>query len=336
MQIIQETVAGLQIGEPVVHRQMAMLPLLGKRADGEARGYLTLDEALASVSAAVGEVSQGGSVPELLFRNLGDKPVLLVEGEELVGAKQNRTLNVSILAPPNKETPIPVSCVERGRWGYDDVAAFQSSDRAHYAMGRRAKREAVNRSMARDPGSRHADQGEVWQGIDAKMAAMSARSETDAMSDIYEQHRGSLDDYVGAFEQQPGQVGAVFVVGTRFAGVDLFAHPETFSVLLPKLLRSYALDALELRAGKPIEPGAELARRLVDDLVAAPASEFPAVGQGRDVRIESAAVAGGALVEEGAVLHLAAFCRDAQRGPVESGGYRRASQRRANRLRREH
>ena len=334
MQIIQETVTGLQVGEPIVHDQMAMFPLLGKQADagGGARAYLTLDEALAAASAAVSEVSEGGRVPELLFKNLGDKPVLLVEGEELVGAKQNRTLNVSILAPPNRETPIPVACVEAGRWGYDDGAAFQSSDRAHYAAGRRAKREAVNRSMARDPHSRYADQGEVWQGIDSKMAAMSAFSPTAAMSDIYQQHRGSLDDYIGAFAQQAGQVGAVFVVGTRFAGMDLFAHAETFGVLLPKLLRSYALDALELRAAKPINPRADFAQKLVDDLVAAPASEFPAVGQGRDVRIESTAVAGGALVDEGAVLHLAAFRREAQSGTAGPGGYRRASQRRANRL----
>ena len=39
-------------------------------------------------------------MPELLFRNLGDKPVLLVEGEELVGAKQNRTLNRDADAGP--------------------------------------------------------------------------------------------------------------------------------------------------------------------------------------------------------------------------------------------
>ena len=335
MQIIQDTLAGLQIGEPVVHRQMAMFPLLGKQAGGGERAYLTLDEARGAAWAEVGEVSEGGSVPELLFKNPGDKPVLLVEGEELVGAKQNRTLNVSILAPPKKETLIPVSCVERGRWGYDDGEVFQSSDRAHYAMGRRAKREAVNRNMSRDPQSRHADQGAVWAEIDAKMATMAACSDTDAMADIYEQHRGSLDDYVGAFEQQTGQVGAVFVVGTRFAGVDLFAHDETFGVLLPKLLRSYALDALELRAGKPIEPRTDFAQRLVADVLAAQAQKYPAVGMGEDVRIESPAVAGGALAADGAVVHLAAFRRDAQRGPAEAGGYRRASQRRANRLRRE-
>ena len=194
MQIIQDTVAGLEVGTPVVHRQMAMFPLLNRKSDAGSRTYLTLDEALKSATARVSEVSEGGSVPELLFRNLGDKPVLLVEGEELVGAKQNRTLNVSILAPAGRETRIPVTCVEAGRWGYGDGVEFQRSDRAHYARGRRTKREAVNRNMSHDPGSRAADQGAVWEDIDAKMATMSARSDTAAMSDIYEQNRGSLDD----------------------------------------------------------------------------------------------------------------------------------------------
>ena len=107
MQIIQDTVAGLEFGAPVVHRQMAMFPLLNRKSDAGSRTYLTLDEALESATARVSEVSDGGSVPELLFKNLGDRPVLLVEGEELVGAKQNRTLNISILAPPGRETRIP-------------------------------------------------------------------------------------------------------------------------------------------------------------------------------------------------------------------------------------
>ena len=334
MQIIQDTIAGLELGAPVVHRQMAMFPLLDRKPDPASRTYVTLDEALESATAQVSEVSNGGSVPELLFKNLGEQPVLLVEGEEVVGAKQNRTLNISILAPPRQETPIPVSCVERGRWGYGDDVVFEPSDRAHYARGRRAKTEAVNRNIRRDAVSRHADQGAVWEDIDAKMAAMSARSETDAMGDIYEQHRESLDDYVGAFEQQPGQVGAVFLVGATFAGLDLFAHETTFAGLLPKLSRSYALDALELDAKTPFEPPAALAQRLVADVVAAQARAYPAVGQGQDVRMESPTVAGGALVTDGAVLHLAAFRRDAGDGPVASGGYRRASQRRAGRMRR--
>ena len=127
MQIIQDTVAGLELGAPVVHQRMAMFPLLNRKSDAASRTYVTLDEALESATAQVSEVSDGGSVPELLFKNSGDKPVLLVEGEELVGAKQNRTLNVSILAPPGRETRIPVTCVERrtlGVWRRRGVPAF--------------------------------------------------------------------------------------------------------------------------------------------------------------------------------------------------------------------
>ena len=82
------------------------------------------------------------------------------------------------------------------------------------------------------------------------------------------------------------------------------------------------------------EPPAALAQRLVTDVVTAQARAYPAVGQGQDVRIESPTVAGGALVADGAVLHLAAFRRDAEAGPLEPEGYRRASQRPAGRMRR--
>ncbi len=136
MESIRNFLLSLKPGEPLVHKQMAMFPLLNDKA-GKKRDYLNLDEALEAGSAQVSEVSEDGSVPELSFANLGDKPVLLIEGEELIGAKQNRTLNVSILAPAGKTIPIPVSCVERGRWGYSNDRMFHRSDRSHFARGRR-------------------------------------------------------------------------------------------------------------------------------------------------------------------------------------------------------
>ena len=60
---------------------------------------------------------KGGSVPDLLVENRGDVRVLFLEGEELIGAKQNRILNTSVLVAAHTKVKIPVSCVERGRWG---------------------------------------------------------------------------------------------------------------------------------------------------------------------------------------------------------------------------
>ena len=90
------------------------MPLSGNPA--AALDYLLIDEALEAKKVVVEEVSEGGSVPELRMTNFADKVVLVVDGTELVGAKQNRIVNASFLIPPESITRIPVSCVEQGRW----------------------------------------------------------------------------------------------------------------------------------------------------------------------------------------------------------------------------
>src|SRR5262249_7480967 len=80
--------------------------------------YQTLDEALAGDTLEITETSEGGSVPLLKVLNRGNEPVFFMAGEQLVGAKQNRILNTSILAAAQCELMIPVSCVEAGRWRY--------------------------------------------------------------------------------------------------------------------------------------------------------------------------------------------------------------------------
>jgi hypothetical protein len=69
-------------------------------------GGLTLAEAGEAVT--IEEVSEGGDVPT----------VLLLDGEELIGAKQNRVLNTTVLVAAHSRLTIPVSCVEQDRWAY--------------------------------------------------------------------------------------------------------------------------------------------------------------------------------------------------------------------------
>ena len=60
---------------------------------------------------AEGRVFQLGSCP------LHGVPHDLVEGEHFLGGKQNRTVNTSVLVPALSDLEIPVSCLERSRWG---------------------------------------------------------------------------------------------------------------------------------------------------------------------------------------------------------------------------
>lgn len=137
-------------------------------------------DALAGGCAGITEASELGSVPELRFVNDCDVPVLLLDGEELVGAKQNRILNLSVLAPVGKSIVIPVSCVEAGCWR-SQSAEFASASRAHFAAGRARKTAQVSESLRRS-GRRVSDQVAVWSDISDKVFRMDALSKTGAAS----------------------------------------------------------------------------------------------------------------------------------------------------------
>ena len=127
-----------QLGEPLEHRGIVVAALFPRR-DPEA-AYVTLDEALAG-GLRVREVDESGSVPELVVENPLDSRVLLYDGEELVGAKQNRILNVSVLVEAKTTLRIPVSCVEQGRWSRRSAFFSAGGHVAHVEL-RRRKAEA--------------------------------------------------------------------------------------------------------------------------------------------------------------------------------------------------
>ena len=159
--VIKTRLQSVQFAEVQIYRNIAIVPLIAP-ADG-AFQYRTLGEALAASDIAITEVSTAGSVPDLLVVNRANKAVLLVDGEELAGAKQNRVLNSSILLKERSETTIPVSCTEQGRWAYASQAFSESGNVMAY-KSRSRKTRSVQRSLEASEGHK-SDQGEVWDGI---------------------------------------------------------------------------------------------------------------------------------------------------------------------------
>ncbi|MBM4322015.1 MAG: hypothetical protein FJ115_00525, partial [Deltaproteobacteria bacterium] len=100
--IVSNFLSKLEFGELKVFKNMGIIPFFTTVNHGSQ--YLTLKEALDKRLLTIAEVSQGGSVPELKVVNTAEIPVLLLDGEELAGAKQNRVLNTTILLKENSET----------------------------------------------------------------------------------------------------------------------------------------------------------------------------------------------------------------------------------------
>jgi hypothetical protein len=309
---ITAALAGVRVGLETSFNRLSVVPLMSA-VPPAAPPYVTLDEALAGGQFEVTEISEDGRVPELHVLNKSNQPVLMLDGEELVGAKQNRIVNLTILVPAKTNLPIPVTCVEAGRWRHRS-RGFTSSGNAHHAHARARKMSQVSHSLAQT-GEARSDQQWIWADIDAKAARLAVDSDTAAMSRMFEAHQPSIDEYVTGFRIVDGQCGAVFLRDGIPVGLDLFQSDVVLRKLMPKLVRSYALDALDTsdaRAPKPIgaanrRDAAKAFLVNVSKTAHGHAKIFPTVGLGQTMRVDEGDGAAAALVLDGAVIHLAAF-----------------------------
>ena len=285
-----------QLGEPVDHRGIVLAPLFPLR-DPVAR-YATLDDALAR-GLEITEIGPDGTVPELAVSNPLDEAVLLYDGEELAGAKQNRILDVSVLVAARSKLVVPVSCVERGRWRAVS-RTFSSAGHVAHTELRRTKA----RALGAGPLERGAAQGAVWDSVDRRLEALDVDSVTRAHSDAFRAHRRRLDDLAAGLEALPGQCGAVLAIGDSLC-LDAVSRPDAFAALWPKLRDGYLLDALDRLDRPPTD--AEHVFRFVDQVGGAEVTRGPAAGLGFDLRLRGRGLVASGLELDGGLLQLSAF-----------------------------
>jgi ARG and Rhodanese-Phosphatase-superfamily-associated Protein domain len=327
MDILQEEFPHIEIGQSSQFRNLTLFPLMCPSLPVRELDYLLLEDGIAQGKVRVTELQAGGAVSELRVENNADLPVLLVDGEELVGAKQNRVLNLTILVPAKHTTVIPVSCVEAGRWNMASPE-LKSAGHVMYSFLRSAQLTQVTESM-RSHGTHMSDQGAVWKDIAAKAARMTASSPTGAMSAIYERHANSVEEFTRAFKWREGQCGIAFGIAGRILGLEIFDHPQVMRRFFEKLVRSYALDALdEAQTGN--EPArVDSVRGVVAQMGTAQSFTEQALGLGKDVRFNGPGISGAALWAEGRYVHICSFVKDEKSSAPNSWTrFTRASHRR--------
>ncbi len=251
-------------------------------------------------------------MPELKAINRSALPIVLLDGEELAGAKQNRALNTTILLPPLSATVIPVSCTEAGRWSYTS-STFRASGNITPRALRSTSQAAVGRSLAAGR-TFHSDQGAVWNTIDTLRSAAAASAPTRALSDVYTARRADLADYMQAFSVVAGQVGFVALINGRVTGCDWLSLSAAYSDLHAKLVASYALDALLMQHAATRLPERAAAEAFLTAAAGCSATTYPSAGLGSDIRYAGAGIAGSALEYKAATIHCALFAAAAAPG----------------------
>ena len=277
-----------------------MVPVF-TRADS-APDYLTLTEALQQRLAAITEVSAGGQVPNVKVTNASELYLLLVEGEELIGAKQNRTLNTSILLAGKSEAVVPVSCTEAGRWSHNTMAFADAGYISPHKL-RKTKSSSVAAALQRAMGHK-SDQQAVWGAVHEMGLSSHAQSPTSALHDIIAAKARDLEEYLQGLQAAPNQNGLVVLVNGEVVGLDVVSSARAYQVLHPKFVRSYAMDAVLEERPAGAEKPLEKAQAFLAASRASTERVHPAVGCGQDHRFQGPGIDGAALVIGDSVLHL--------------------------------
>ncbi len=300
--------SAIEIGEPVYYNGLTVFPLeFGGGANYGKVKYDFIEDLLEQGMMEICEVSESGSVPELLLKNKSNSKVLLLDGEELVGAKQNRILNIPILAAANQEILIPVSCVEQGRWEYRQ-REFSSGAMATSGM-RMRRREEVLKNI-KENGTYAADQGCVWADVAAVNCLLAVESDSEAMSDAYASAKDRIDKFRSKIELPEGANGYVACLGDRVLGSDIFNSSQSLKRKWPKILSSCAMETvLRTKKTKFKKAKKEKVSEFISNAGGAIGELYSPPGEGAAFGIDGPAVVGNALVANEEIIHICLFER---------------------------
>lgn len=269
---------GWRVLEPVTYENLSVFPVV-VRTMPDTSAFLTLDEGLTSGQVVVTEgggeiirrtpdgrprpISGGAQVNRLVLVNRSSKPLLLLAGEVVTGGKQDRVIAKDRIVPPGADPlPLDVFCVEHGRWS--SGSGFTASKLiVHPSVREKAaveqKQDEVwaavrGGTTARAPAS--ADAAAPQVSTRALEAVVANEAPTQSYDKIYGKSRigQSVEAFAAEVQRRFARatsglkdervVGVVIAYGGEVAWADVFASGPLFDGYWPKLLRSYAVEAL--------------------------------------------------------------------------------------------
>lgn len=293
-------IAALQLGSPRTTGALDIHPLIAPNVPETP--WVLLHQAIAEKTIEVVE-QPTANVTEVLARNLGSAPILVLEGEVLVGAKQNRVVTATVLIPAGATVPVRVGCVQHGRWNFTSPQFEMGAMPAEPHLRSRNVEETSSRG-------RH-DQARLWSDVAASMRVRGVASATGDYVESQARHdRGDEEERLRAFEVVAGQVGVLVQVRDRkdarprLFGIELLGAPGLWAAMAVRVMRSYTFGVgwAQPGAGNGRDP-----QRWLEAIARATITVHPHVGLGSRLALRGPDVAGAGLWHDGRPAQLAVF-----------------------------
>ena len=291
------TIEDIEILNYQSHKNMAIIPI--KTPPSYKFDILTLKKGFELGLAEVKECEHS-TVNTLIVKNNSVTPLLLVDGEEIIGGDQNRIVNATILIAPNSEEKIPVNCTEHGRWAYK--SEFKQSEYMANYRTRSAKEKAVRANLS--------EQQAVWDSIEDLEMSRSFSSPTQAMSESYENLKVDLDEFISNFKALDGQTGAVIIIDGEIKGFELFLNSQIYHEYHEKILKSYLID-IDID-DSVFTVNTDVAKNLIEEALSVEYAAKKSNGLEEAFEFENSEGLGTAYLYKDELIHMSYFKNDTE------------------------
>jgi hypothetical protein len=295
---VMDLIKTLEVGEPVHYGKLTIIPVYSERILDRSP-YTTLDEALRNGWLEVTEVGSG-DVPKVKMTNRSARHIFIMGGEILTGCRQDRLVGRDVLLRPHaRDVIVPVYCVEQGRWTYESETFYS--------------KENLGTPSLRAEGQKASDaaQSEIWDRVSTMCERSGAETGSGRYQAAYEsdEAKRTIADYESRMDRipslYPDAIGVVIGVGAGIVSADIFANPQVFRDLWPKILKSSAMAAICRKASGSIsQTDAVRFLRATHNMHYV---RKPAIDLGEEHAAAGSDLNVSALVYGSAVIHMAAF-----------------------------
>ena len=265
------------------------------------KDFLTLKKGYEMNLVEIKELEHS-TVNTVSCKNDSVTPLILIDGDEITGAMQNRIINDTLLIPAKSTINIPVSCTEHGRWHTKGEGAESRTFKPSLYSANHSTRSRKSRASYEERDY----QGEVWDSISEFESRSNFKSMTSALNDSYENLKDKQNDYLSKFHIEDGQNGVIFIVNGEVKGLELFYNHSIYKEYHEKLCRSYIIEAIVEKKSVDNIDRLEL-MKVLENISQSEFKSKKSIGLGDNLKFSNDFGSGSGLVWEDELIHMTFF-----------------------------
>lgn len=265
------------------------------------KDFLTLKKGYEMGLVEIKEL-ENSTVNTVLCKNDSVAPLILIDGDEITGAMQNRIINDTLLIPAKSTINIPVSCTEHGRWHTRGEGAESRTFKPSLYSANHSTRSRKSRASYEERDY----QWEVWDSISEFESRSNFKSMTSALNDSYENLKDKQNDYLSKFHIEDGQNGVIFIVNGEVKGLELFYNHSIYKEYHEKLCRSYIIEAIVEKKSVDNIDRLEL-MKVLENISQSEFKSKKSIGLGDNLKFSNDFGSGSGLVWEDELIHMTFF-----------------------------